>query len=379
MRKSLRERFTDLVRPYSRGYRLAYVLTSVSVAVLEVVSHAISTPLDMPSFLLLTALCVSLAMAPWLNRAGDLLYVGAFAAAGATSCSVSLAFPALGMFLIATVWIIHHRTPQASLLLTGYILLMLLQDGSQPSRIFSDVLLSAVTFAIAFALRNFIDGAARSRRELEESKVETAKAAAAVRAKLAAGLHDTIARDLARISISLESLVAVHPELSEEIAPVVDLARISSRRLKPMIAEMNLEASAPSLRTAVKESTLMLRSRELDLTVHMSDDIDDLLSRQAILIGSLFVREAATNALKYARRGTSVNLFIEVAGGELSLMMVNEIGERSLNDALTGGFGLVNLQSHIEAEGGRLSFVSDSDRWIINAVIPNPGKETPDE
>ena len=130
MRKSLKERFTDLVRPYSRGYRLAYVLTSVSVAVLEVVSHAISTPLDMPSFLLLTALCVSLAMAPWLNRAGDLLYVGAFAAAGATSCSVSLAFPALGMFLIATVWIIHHRTPQASLLLTGYILLMLLQDGS---------------------------------------------------------------------------------------------------------------------------------------------------------------------------------------------------------------------------------------------------------
>lgn len=82
MRKSLKERFTDLVRPYSRGYRLAYVLTSVSVAVLEVVSHAISTPLDMPSFLLLTALCVSLAMAPWLNRAGDLLYVGAFAAAG---------------------------------------------------------------------------------------------------------------------------------------------------------------------------------------------------------------------------------------------------------------------------------------------------------
>lgn len=282
------------------------------------------------------------------------------------------------MFLIAVVWIIHHQTVPASLLLTGYVLLMFLQNGSQPSRILSDVLLSAVTFAIAFTLRNFMDSTERFRRKLEESKMETAKAAATVRAKLAAGLHDTIARDLTRISISLESLAAAHPELSEEIAPIVDLAHVSSRRLRPMIAELNLEAPAPSLRTAVKESTLMLRSRELDLTAHMSDDIDDLLSRQAILTGSLFVREAATNALKYARQGTPVNLFVEVTGGELSLMMVNEIGESPSRDALTGGFGLMNLQSQIEAEGGRLSFVSASGRWIINAAIPNPGKETSD-
>ena len=59
-------------------------------------------------------------------------------------------------------------------------------------------------------------------------------------------------------------------------------------------------------------------------------------------------------------------------------MMVNEIGESPSRDALTGGFGLMNLQSQIEAEGGRLSFVSASGRWIINAAIPHPGKETSD-
>ncbi len=378
MCKSLTERLADFVRPYSRGYRLAYLLVSASVVVLEVVFHTISAPLGASAALLLAALFVLLTVAPWLGGAGDLLYVAAFTAAGAIPCSASLAFPALGVFLIAVVWIIHHQTVPASLLLTGYVLLMFLQNGSQPSRILSDVLLSAVTFAIAFTLRNFMDSTERFRRKLEESKMETAKAAATVRAKLAAGLHDTIARDLTRISISLESLAAAHPELSEEIAPIVDLAHVSSRRLRPMIAELNLEAPAPSLRTAVKESTLMLRSRELDLTAHMSDDIDDLLSRQAILTGSLFVREAATNALKYARQGTPVNLFVEVTGGELSLMMVNEIGESPSRDALTGGFGLMNLQSQIEAEGGRLSFVSASGRWIINAAIPNPGKETSD-
>lgn len=32
----------------------------------------------------------------------------------------------------------------------------------------------------------------------------------------------------------------------------------------------------------------------------------------------------------------------------------------------------MNLKSRIESERGRLSFISRSGRWIINAAIPNP-------
>ena len=347
--------FLDAVRPYPRGFRLAYLLMSVSIVFLEVVFHAFSAPLGIHDILILVTLCVMLSVAPWLGFAGDLLYVAVFAAMGAFSSS--LAFPSLGVFLVAVEW---------------YILLMFWQNGVEFFRFASDILLSSVTCAVGFVLRKFMDGAERSRWELEESRMQSARATEVVRAKLAAGLHDTIARDLARISISLESLAASHPDLADEVAPIVNLAHDSSRRLRPMITELNFDAPDPSLMAAVKESRLMLQSGKLELGAHMPDDIDGRLSRQAILMGSLFVREAATNAMKYARRGTTVDLFAEIVDGELSLTMANEIGNKPSDDALAGGYGLMNLKSRIESERGRLSFISRSGRWIINAAIPNP-------
>ncbi|MCM0691644.1 hypothetical protein NBH13_00025 [Bifidobacterium sp. M3-R-103] len=362
--------FLDAVRPYPRGFRLSYLFMSVSIVVLEVVFHAISAPLGTHDILILAALCALLSVAPWLGITGDLLYVAVFAAMGAFSSS--LAFPVLGVFLVAAVWIIRHRTAQAALLLAGYVLLMFWQNGSVLARMASDVLLSSVAVVVGFAVRKFMDGAELSRRELEESRMGTVRAVESVRAKLAAGLHDTIARDLARISISLESLAAAHPDLSGEIAPIVDLAHDSSRRLRPMISELSLDAAAPSLAAAVEESRLMLRSGALELDAHMPGDIDGEISRQTILTGSLFVSETAANALKYARRGTTVDLFAEIDGGGLSLTMANDISGSSSDGALTGGFGLANLKSRIESEGGRLSFVSRSGRWIVNASIPDP-------
>lgn len=90
---------------------------SVSIVVLEVVFHAISAPLGTHDILILAALCALLSVAPWLGITGDLLYVAVFAAMGAFSSS--LAFPVLGVFLVAAVWIIRHRTAQAALLLAG--------------------------------------------------------------------------------------------------------------------------------------------------------------------------------------------------------------------------------------------------------------------
>ena len=377
MRKSLSGLFSNAAQSYSRGYRLAYLLMSVSIVILEVIFHTISSPLNGSDALLLTILCVLLAAAPWLGNVGDFLYVGAFAVVGVLHYGFSLTFPVLGVFLIAVVWIIRHQAINAVLLLAGYVLLMFWQAGAELYRLASDALLTVVVLTVGFAFRKFMDEAEQSRRDLEKTKEESAKAAEAIRAKLAIGLHNTIARDLARVSISLEGLAAAHPNLASDITPIVGLVHDSSRRLRPMIMELRTDAPTPSLKNAIAESNLMLQSRKLDLVAHMPEDIDQLLSRQAMLTGSLFVRETATNALKYAQQGTSVDLFVEVGDGELSLMMTNVIAERPSRDALTGGFGLGNLKSRIEGEGGRLSFVSNSGLWIVNAVIPNQ-RETGD-
>lgn len=52
-------------------------------------------------------------------------------------------------------------------------------------------------------------------------------------------------------------------------------------------------------------------------------------------------------------------------------MMSNQISGEPVDHTLTGGFGLTNLQSRIESEGGNMIFVSTGTQWIINATIPN--------
>lgn len=91
------------------------------------------------------------------------------------------------------------------------------------------------------------------------------------------------------------ALAAAHPDLSGEIASIVDLAHDSSRRLRPMLSELSLDAAAPRLAAAVEEPRLMLRSGALEWDAHMPGDIDGGISRQTILTGSLFVSEPAAN------------------------------------------------------------------------------------
>lgn len=74
--------FLDAVRPHPCGFRLAYLLMSASIVVLEVVFHAFAAPLGIRDVLILAVLCVLLSVAPWLGFAGDLLYVAVFAENG---------------------------------------------------------------------------------------------------------------------------------------------------------------------------------------------------------------------------------------------------------------------------------------------------------
>lgn len=109
------------------------------------------------------------------------------------------------------------------------------------------------------------------------------------------GLSDCDVAYGMRAGVGAAAPAAAHPDLSGEIASIVDLAHDSSRRLRPMLSELSLDAAAPSLAAAVEKSRLMLRSGALEWDAHMPGDIDGGISRQTILTGSLFVSESAEN------------------------------------------------------------------------------------
>lgn len=361
----------NITRQRVSSYKLAYLLVAGLIVIVELAFHTLSDALAAPAVLVLALLGVTLAVAPWIGIAGDVLYIAAFVAADFSGYTESLSFPVIGVFLIAVIWVIEHHALRAILVLVGTATLGIALSEKSVTRLASEAVLAVIVLGIGFILRAYSDRAAISARELAAERQASCEAVASVRGELAVQLHDTIAKDLARVAISAQNLAIAHPELAREIDPLTTIAQKASRRLRPMIMDLNLTVARSSLRASVKESTIMLCSRNITLSVEMVADIDQLLSRQAMLTASLFVREAATNVLKYGQAFTSAELYVDLAESELALMMSNQIATVPVDHALTGGFGLANLQSRIESEGGRLSFVSTGTQWMINATIPN--------
>lgn len=361
----------NITRQRVSSYKLAYLLAAGLIVIVELAFHTLSDALAASAVLVLALLGVTLAVAPWIGIAGDVLYIAAFVAADFSGYTESLSFPVIGVFLIAVIWVIEHHALRAILVLVGTATLGIALSEKPVTRLASEAVLAVIVLGIGFILRAYSDRAAISARELAAERQASCEAAASVRGELAVQLHDTIAKDLAQVAILVQNLAAAHPELADEIDPIANITQGASRRLRPMIMDLNQTVAAPSFRAAVKESAVMLRSRSMVLNVEMVADIDHLLSRQALLTASLFVRETATNVLKYGQSSTSVELYVDFEGSELALMMRNQISTEPIDRTLTGGFGLANLQSRIESEGGRMSFTSTGVHWIINAAIPN--------
>lgn len=370
------EGFRGIVCPRERGSKLAYFASGAAMMVLELVP---SLRVDSPSVyatVVLLGLSLALAVAPWIGFLGDLFYIALFVIADLFGHGSSFVFPVIGVFLIVVVWIIEHHALRAILLLAGTAALGIALSENPLARLASEAVIAVLVLAIGFVLRAYSDRAAVSARELAAQRRASREAVASVRGELAAQLHDTIAKDLARVAILAQNLAIAHPELAREITPMATIAQDASRRLRPMIMDLNLAVARPSLRAAVKESTIMLRSRAIVLNVEMVADIDELLCRQAMLTASLFVREAATNVLKYGQPSTSAKLYVDLGESELALMISNQIATDPGDHTLTGGFGLANLQSRIESEGGRMGFASTGTQWMINATIPNHAAST---
>lgn len=307
-----------------------------------------------------------LAAAAWLGVAGDLLYIALFFGYGLTPHSDLLSMPGFGVYLIVVVWLIQHWNLRALTLLAAMVAFNTWQDKDPGQRIIGELFLVALILAIGYSLRFITDRARKSEKQLMKSR----QSAAAIREELATQLHDTTAKDLAQVAISVENLAVAHPELAAETAPIVTLAREAAGRIRPLIMNLNVKAAPPSLDQAIQDSRTMLRTRGLTLKVDPEGKLDKQLTRQTIQTAALFVRETATNALKYSENDTSVDLLIDLDGDTISLLMASTISSTPVPPQYTSGYGLVNLQSRIEGEGGKMLFTRRHNRWIINAIIP---------
>ncbi|QCX46407.1 histidine kinase [Arcanobacterium haemolyticum] len=289
-----------------------------------------------------------------------------FAATSYWPATADLTFPVLGVYIICIAWIIRGWMIPAFATLAAVGILLVNSSSRMSSQIISTLVMFTLISSTGLVLRSLVRKIHTSAQQLRAAQ----EASTAIRADLATQLHDTIAKDLARISITTQNIALNHPDLANELVPLADIVQNMARRIRPIILDLDVLANRHSLDRSIAMSAQMLTTRSITLSTDSEANLDAKLDRETTTLASLFVRESATNALKYAPSASNVDLIIELAPEILSLTMRNDVAALPQAGSITGGFGLSNLRQRIEASGGSLTFVHNDNEWVIIASIP---------
>ncbi|WCC79328.1 hypothetical protein O6R08_07230 [Cutibacterium equinum] len=215
------------------------------------------------------------------------------------------------------------------------------------------------------------------RRLLAEQEKELLRASVVEsRRELARQLHDTTAKDLAHVAVLAQDIAIRHPELNEEMDPLVSAATSASRRIRPMILAIDTSATEPTLPDVIEQVTRMLKTRNITLDLMACEDLDRLLSHQQRRTAALAIRECCSNILEYAPSDSLATLVAERndTNGLLTISLSNEIAAQPAAPALSSGYGLENLGGRIQNEGGTMDITNAGGQWltVINLPVDTP-------
>lgn len=282
--------------------------------------------------------------------------------------AVSLCLSVLLIVWLVRSWII----PAITLLILDYVISVAVTDYPD-QQIFASYVTTVLVLVLGFTLRKLYQNFAAKRLQAKE-------AAARTRHELAQQLHDTIAKDLAHVTILAQDFSKAHPELAPEIRPLVDAATSASQRLQPMILCIDTAATDTKLSAVIQQVTAMLKTRNITLDITSSPNVDGTLTRQQAQTGALALRECGANILKYAPVETHADLVVdaEAQPGVLTISISNEIAPTPQSPAISSGFGLNNLSRRISDEGGTMEITHLSKRWVVYITLPaNSKPDTP--
>lgn len=320
----------------------------------------------------------SLALTGWLPGPCGAVYL-VFTLVGIVLPSDLLhaSVPMLGVYAVAADWISRRWYLPAS---TGLVLLETAQILESPAPQLEVVgALLGMSLATAVGLRVQWSQARVADLEIraEASRQEAQRAHQIVRDEIAATLHDTVAADLTRVIVTAQSMVRRAPDAGSamEAGALEEVARDALVHLRALMnTTLSGQASSPqSLEDVVATCRTMLGARGVILDAEPLTIFEQACPLRQLSMLALVLREGSTNALKYARAGSTVGLSFERSeDGSIGLTMVNDIDvvDDIASDVLSGGFGLRNLSTRIALEGGRMHFGSNAGRWMLAAVIP---------
>ncbi|WP_155361282.1 sensor histidine kinase [Acrocarpospora macrocephala] len=269
--------------------------------------------------------------------------------------------------LVALHALAVHRT--AGLAAAGAFAAVLVTGGvalaaGAPARTVAGLALQATAMTAVV----WVMGRSRRRRQAGRAAVTAYRArassvpllaASTERARLMAELHDVTAHRLTGIVVSATAATRLaDPRLTTEAT------RHAAEAGRQAVAELDRLAEAAEPRTLEDIDALVAEHEGLDYRRTIA-----VVPPQVVVIAYRVVREALTNAMRYA--GGASHVRIDGLSGELAVTVIDSGGTAAVPGLGTGS-GLAGLRSAVQAVGGSLRAGPKDGGWEVRAVIPQP-------
>lgn len=198
------------------------------------------------------------------------------------------------------------------------------------------------------------------------------------RARIARDLHDTVLQTLYAIALSASRQLKMLPTqdgvaAQNALGEVLRLANGGLTELRAVVTNIRSDSRVDSgLTNGLAALGADLRARtSFDVRLSLADEPDVPLATKKALL--LIGREALHNALKHAR-AKRVNIVLEVARGQLVLLISDDGRGFDPTVQQPGHFGLQSMRERAAAVEGALELMSaDGVGTQVRVCVPAPG------
>ena len=196
------------------------------------------------------------------------------------------------------------------------------------------------------------------------------------RHQIARELHDTLAHRMTAIAIQAQAgraVVESNPGVVlETLETIEETASISLQDMRQIIGVLrDSDASFESHHTVTDiERVANAGTGEIPVSVRLEGELDDL---GASVEAGLFrvVQESITNARKYSRNASRINVRINGSSDTVHLAVTDDGDPAGSNARVGSGYGIIGMTERVSLLGGQLSAGRGPDgRWIVDAHIP---------
>ncbi|MBL7258943.1 sensor histidine kinase [Paractinoplanes lichenicola] len=221
-------------------------------------------------------------------------------------------------------------------------------------------------------------------QERERAIAEREAARMGERARISNDLHDLVAHHVSAIAMRAGSAryAALHgsgpaAERLEESATALDAIHTSAGQalvdLRGLLHVLRDPGSAdPLLDPEQMINDAVERSRAAGLTVTADVDVRLAMAPLALRVtAARVVQEALTNALKHAPE-SAVKVALKKDDGRLSIMVDNDLSDKSDSALPSSGHGLAGMRERVEILGGTFAAGPSRDGWKVAVTLELP-------